>query len=327
MHREPIGLTSSVPVEVLFAANAAPVDLNNLFIGSPDPASWVLAAEQQGFPRTVCSWIKGNYFAAMSRPDIRVLIGVTRGDCSNTHALLEVLHRKGKGIMSFEYPRVRDRHSLQEQVEHLMDQFHVSWEPVMEMKRRLDRIRRKLVILDELTWKENRVSGEENHLYLVASSDFNSDADRFENDLEGFLSSVKKRPAYEDRIRIGLLGVPPIVRGLHRFVESLGARVVFNEVQRQFAMPHLKEDLIDQYLAYTYPYDVDGRIEDIREAVHTRRLDGLIHYTQSFCFRQIQDMVLRAELPVPILTLEGDRPGNLDAQTRNRIEAFLEVLS
>jgi len=57
-----------------------------------------------------------------------------------------------------------------------------------------------------------------------------------------------------------------------------------------------------------------------------RELDGIIHYTQSFCFRGIEDIVIRKELNIPVLTLEGDRPGNLDARTRLRLEAFIDML-
>ncbi|HAY20759.1 MAG TPA: 2-hydroxyglutaryl-CoA dehydratase, partial [Desulfobacterales bacterium] len=56
------------------------------------------------------------------------------------------------------------------------------------------------------------------------------------------------------------------------------------------------------------------------------RLDGLIHYTQSFCFRQIQDRLLRQRLNLPMLTIEGDRPAAVDHRTRLRLEAFVDVL-
>ena len=84
--------------------------------------------------------------------------------------------------------------------------------------------------------------------------------------------------------------------------------------------------MTEQYLRYTYPYDIFARIADIAEAVAQRRLDGLIHYTQSFCFRQIQDRLLRQHLNLPILTIEGDRPSPLDHRTRLRLEAFVDVL-
>ncbi|UCF55844.1 MAG: 2-hydroxyacyl-CoA dehydratase, partial [Deltaproteobacteria bacterium] len=113
---------------------------------------------------------------------------------------------------------------------------------------------------------------------------------------------------------------------LYDRIESLGGRVVFNEIQRQFSMPYGYEDIIEQYLNYTYPYDIEGRIEDIRRAIKERDLDGLIHYTQTFCFRQIYDIILRESISIPILTLEGDRPGGIDSRTAIRIETFIEIL-
>ena len=71
---------------------------------------------------------------------------------------------------------------------------------------------------------------------------------------------------------------------------------------------------------------VFGRIDDIREAIHKRRIDGLIHYTQNFCHRQIQDLVLRRKLSAPILTLEGEEPGPINNRVKIRIEAFVDML-
>jgi len=92
-------------------------------------------------------------------------------------------------------------------------------------------------------------------------------------------------------------------------------------------MPFHTDDLVEQYLLYTYPYDIFGRIEDIRREVRRRRIAGLIHYTQSFCFRQIQELIIRRHVDVPILTIEGDAPAKLDARTKVRIESFVEMLS
>jgi len=61
-------------------------------------------------------------------------------------------------------------------------------------------------------------------------------------------------------------------------------------------------------------------------AIGERRLDGLIHYTQTFCFRQIYDILLRESLPLPVLTIEGDKPGKVDSRTAVRLETFVEML-
>jgi len=320
-----VGLTSTIPVEIVLAAGFRPVDLNNLFITSENPGSLIQKAEADGFGHNVCAWIKGIY-AVVRLLGIQRVIAVTGGDCSNTVALGEVLASCGVEVIPFDYPSDRSRKSLRQTMDALRSTLGTSWPEVDRMKKRLDRIRRRLVELDRLTFEENLVTGGENHLFLVNSSDFSSDPDRFEKEIDAFLEKARKRAPLGGEVRLGFLGVPSVYDGLYEFMESLGARVVFNEVQRQFSMPWAEEDIVDQYLRYTYPYEVKGRIEDIRNAVRERNLDGLIHYTQTFCFRQIHDILMRQYLSVPILTLEGDRPGSLDGRSATRIETFVEML-
>ncbi len=321
-----VGLTTSVPVEVVFAAGHTPLDLNNVFITDADPYALVAEAEADGFARSLCAWIKGIYTILAGRPDIAVLIAVTQGDCSNTHALIEVLASRGVEVVRFDYPPDRDPALLTAQIERLIDYFDTTWAEAEAVKKRLDGIRAKLRELDELTWQTGQVTGLENHLWQVTASDFNGNPDDFEAELDAFLEEAAKRPHQTEAIRLGLAGIPPIVEGIYETVAEFGGRVVFNEVQRQFAMPGPSADLVEQYLAFTYPYDVFGRIEDIEAQVKRRGIQGLIHYTQSFCFRQIQDLVLRQKLNLPILTIEGDRPGRLEARTRMRLEAFIDVI-
>lgn len=67
-------------------------------------------------------------------------------------------------------------------------------------------------------------------------------------------------------------------------------------------------------------------MEDIIPEIQKRDLHGLIHYAQSFCYRQIEDIIVREKIKMPVLTLEGDRPNRLDARTKMRIDSFLEML-
>ncbi len=323
--REAVGITTTVPVEIIFAAGLRPIDLNNIFITSDDPVSLIRYAEEEGFSHNICSWIRGIYGASM-KFGIERIIAVYGGDCSNTIALAEVLEYKGKKVIPFEYPHDRSKKRLESEIKKLMDEFSVSWDEVYRIKKRLDSIRKKLKEIDRLTYRENLVSGFENHIYLVQSSDFKGDPDLFEKEIESFLDEVRKREPFKEDVRLGYIGVPPIFSGMYEFIEELGARVVFNEVQRQFSMPYEKEDLIEQYLLYTYPYGINPRIEDIKEAIKERKIDGIIHYTQNFCFRQIYDIIIKESLKVPVLSIEGDSPGQIDSRIKLRIEAFVEML-
>jgi len=123
------------------------------------------------------------------------------------------------------------------------------------------------------------------------------------------------------------LGVPPVfARELYPFIEQNGARVVFNEVQRQFAMPEPGRSLAGQYSNYTYPYSIHERLKDIKNELHHRQINGVIHYVQAFCHRGIGDIIFRDAIPLPLLTLEGNADFFLNTHTRTRIEAFLDML-
>jgi benzoyl-CoA reductase/2-hydroxyglutaryl-CoA dehydratase subunit BcrC/BadD/HgdB len=322
-----IGLTTTVPVEVIFAAGLTPVDLNNIFITDPDPYRLVRRAEQDGYPRNCCGWIKGIYAVALER-DIRRVIAVTQGDCSQTHAMMETLQVAGVEIIPFAYPYDRDPELLRGQIERLMARLGADWDEVTAARARLRPVRETVAEIDRLTWQEGKVTGAENHYWQVSCSDFEGDPEGFGDRARKFLAQAGERSAARDGVRLGFLGVPSIIQGLHDFVEARGGQVVYNEIPRQFAMTQsLDGDLVEQYRRYTYPYDVFARIEDINEQCALRRLDGLVHYTQAFCFRQIEDLLIKRGVKLPVLTIEGQDPAAVDARTAMRLEAFLEMLA
>jgi benzoyl-CoA reductase/2-hydroxyglutaryl-CoA dehydratase subunit BcrC/BadD/HgdB len=318
-----IGFTTSLPVEVLYAAGHIPIDLNNIFL-TLDSSELVHSAELFGFPRTLCSWIKGNFSAALST-DLDEVIGIVQGDCSNSNSLLEIIREQKKPVYRFSFPAERDYRMLDREIQALESHYGVSRKQSMEAKARLDQIRRKLVILDELSYVHRKVSGKENHLWLVNASDFQGNPDRFERDLDEFLYQAKQREALPTRLRLGYLGVPPIFRDIYDNISDLGGDVIFNEVQRQFAMPYLKDDIVEQYLAYTYPYTALERLADIREQITLRGIEAIISYTQSFCHLQIDNLLLKKHIKLPFLTLEGDQPEKMDSRTMLRLESFFEV--
>ncbi len=320
-----IGFTTSIPVEILLAAGKTPVDLNNIFINAASPQSLVDLAEEEGYPRNCCSWIKGLYATGLNY-DMEAIIAVMHGDCSNTQALMETLQLKNKNIIPFAFPYDRERARLEASVDKLMQYFGVDMAGVLQAQEGLKNIRSLCREIDRMTWQDNLVTGKENHYYLLCSSDFNGDPDSFAAELQDFITEAAKRRPIEDEVRLAYIGVPPIFTDLYQQLELMGARVVFNEVQRQFSMPTEAEGIIEQYLRYTYPYGAFARLEDIEEQLCFRNVRGIIHYTQTFCFRQIEDLIFREKLKLPFLTLEGDRPGKLDARSRMRLESFVSML-
>lgn len=322
-----IGFTTTIPVEIVFASKNTPVDLNNIFITSKSPYKFLEFAEDDGLPRNTCNWIKGIYTAVMKN-SVDEVVAVTQGDCSNTHALMELFESAGIKVHPFGYPfGVSNRYDyLKNEILNLCQGLGVNFEEVLSYKERIDIIRRKLRYLDNLT-AQGKVTGLENHIWLVTSTDFNGDFVKYENELDKFINEAERRNSNDNKIRLGFIGVPTIFDDIYQFIESKGGMVVFNEVQRQFSIPSASDDFIQRYLDYTYPYDIFKRVEDIKTQIEIRNIDGIIHYVQSFCYRQIQDVIIKKNLDIPVITIEGNDPGNVDARTKIRLESFIEMLS
>lgn len=322
----PIGITTTVPIEVLIAAGYRAVDLNNVFVNDPDPRHLVDTAEHSGFPQNCCTWIKGIYGACLEH-GISTVICVTTGDCSNTIMLMEVLKLRGLRVIPFAYPDEPDQQEMQVCLESLAAKLGTSLKAAEEVRLELHPCRRLLKELDDLTWKEGLVSGWENHLWLVSSSDFNGDHCVYRQELEAFLSTCRRRLRRARKTRLAYIGVPSVfARDLYRFVEQQDADIVFNEIQRQFAMLQPCESLAEQYSLYTYPYSIFCRLSDIRTELQHRQVTAVLHYVQAFCHRAIGDIIFRGQIGMPMVTIEGNADYLLTPHLRTKVEAFVDIL-
>jgi benzoyl-CoA reductase/2-hydroxyglutaryl-CoA dehydratase subunit BcrC/BadD/HgdB len=322
-----IGITTTVPIEVLLAAGYQPVDLNNVLVSDPTPERLVNIAERHGFPQNCCSWIKGIYGVCLDY-GIDTVLCVTSGDCSNTVMLMEVLKLKGLNTVPFAYPDHPDPRQVLSGLQALADILGTTLEAAGRVRDELQPVRDLAHHLDDLTWKENTVSGWENHLWLVSASDFNQDFHKYQRDLQDLLAVCSQRQPYAaEHLRLAYIGVPSVYApDLYHHLECHHARVVFNEIQRQFAMPEPGESLAEQYANYTYPYSIHERLRDIKNELRRRQVDGVIHYVQAFCHRGIGDIIFRDAIDLPILTLEGNDDFFLTNHVKTRIEAFLDML-
>lgn len=331
--------TTTVPVEVIIAAGYKPLDLNNIFINSTDSLKLVEDAECEGFPGSSCAWIKGLYSVVAARPfdsENDVFVAVTQGDCSNAKVLEEIVSVKtGIKTFVFNYPFDRNIEQMDLEISRFANFLKTTTGCAEKVRMSLSEIRKALKNIDELSYiYPGLVTGSENHLWLVCSSDFNGDTEIYHEQLRSFTKELEKRLVnYTDsgRKRIGYLGVPPIIP-IHDFIEKRNATVVFNEIQREFAMLDDAESIQEQYVNYTYPYSSSFRFSKAIVEIKKRKLDGIIHYVQSFCHRQLEDIILRkmladSNLNIPLLTIEADKPScKIDSRVATRIEAFLETI-
>jgi benzoyl-CoA reductase/2-hydroxyglutaryl-CoA dehydratase subunit BcrC/BadD/HgdB len=319
-----VGFTTTIPSEIIFSSGLIPCDLNNIFVTHPDPIHYITIADRDGFPTNMCNWIKGLY-GVIRESNIDTVISVMEGDCSNTRALAEILSYKGIRVIPFSFPYDRDEEALEREIAKLASAFGVRQEQLVEVRQQLLDVRESLAEIDRMTWQDRVVTGQENNLWQLCSSDMNGNLSVYSKDAKAFINEAASRQAFRG-IPLGYVGVPPINPDLHQFVEDLGCYIMYNEVQRQFALPYSSKSLTDLYLQYTYPYGIFARLADIKAEIERRGLKGIIHYVQAFCYRAVEDIILRETLGLPIITIEGDLPKPLDTRTKLRLEAFVEML-
>jgi len=326
-HPKYIGITTTVPIEILLSAGYSPLDLNNIFVSDTNPDRLIRLAEKDGFPLNCCAWIKGIYGVCLDK-GISEVICVTSGDCSNTQMLREVLNLKGIRTIPFDFPTEPNPAEVKASLSKLALRLGTTLEAAEEWRETLSPARELAHKLDYLCHAGNKISGFEDHYWLVSSSDFNSDYVKYQADLQKLLNTAENRTPYPPtELRLAYLGVPSVFgQELYPYLEQNGARVVFNEIQRQFSLPEGGADISRSYTAYTYPYPMEYRLRDIQTQLTERRIDGIIHYVQAFCHRAIGDIILRQKLPLPMLTLEGNADFHLNQHQKTRLEAFLDML-
>lgn len=320
-----IGFTTTIPVEIVFAGGSIPCDLNNIFISDGNPMQYLERAEKDGFPRSMCNWIKGIYGVVMKKR-VDAVITVMEGDCSNTQALAEILRYRGVRTIPFSYPFDRDRDVLEREIAKLKVALSARDDSLDMVEREMKDVRSTLETIDRMTWDDRLITGYENHLWLVRASDMLGDCAHYNSMARKFVNEARSRVPIE-KVRIGYIGVPPIIPDIYDFIEHVGGHVLYNETQRQFTLPFKAINLTERYLKYTYPYGVFARLEDIRKEIERRKIQGIVHYVQAFCYRAVEEVILRDTLGVPMITIEGDLPKPLDSRTKLRIEAFIELLS
>ena len=321
----PIGLTTTIPPEILFAAGYCPVDLNNVFVAESKNNDWVSQAERDGFPAQTCAWIKGLY-TTLHKLNLHDVVGIVEGDCAETKTLGSIWKSEGITVYPFVFPSSRDIADMARELDRFLPLIGTNRDAVMREKARLDGIRQRA--LEGYTLANNgNVRGSDLFSMLLLLCDFMGNPDVCAAEIDRRISQWETEEN-RDFVRLACVGVPTIWSDLWDVAESAGARFVDFETPRQFALfSGIGLSIEETLVRYTYTAPMDMRLLDMHNILRERKIDGVVHYTQSFCHRQIEDKLWRKELKVPLLTLEADRPGKIDERSKTRLEAFIERLS
>jgi len=321
-----IGITGMMPIELIFDSGVTPLDIRNFFLQHPDRITYIQRGEMDGIPANAGIMTKGIYGAIME-DKIEEVVVVFQKDSIKPYILSEMLDDQGVIVHKFRFPLDGNRESLKLEIEKLAENLKlVNLENIEYWRFKLNETRRLARQIDELSWTKNTVSGYENHRYLQSLIDFEGDPELYMTKLYSFLNEIKNEKPFKQKIKLGLIGEPPIYPEIYKIIERCGARIVFNELQRQYSMPFPVSDYIDQYLRYTFPYDISKRVEDINAEIEQRNIHGIIHYVDITGPCYVDDIIFRKKIGLPILTIEGGNSLVANIKTITRISNFVATL-
>lgn len=321
-----VGIFSTMPQEVLWAAGLIPVDVNNLFIGSQDPAALIRLADHSGLPRTVCAWTRGLWGAVLAS-GLKRVVTVAQGDCSNNAGLSHALRLQGIRVIPFRYPLAQEdpQRALGMELQRLAVAVGTEMSSAVRIFSQFAGIRSALAAL-ETAGVRGQLPGSLVRRLLLTSTDMASDPHRFASSLDDALR-LRGRPSSARRVRLAVFGVPTSLRNLPEVLDEVG-RCVLWETESDFAMIPPVRSLEAQYLRYAYPYGIARRLPRFVQAATGRRVDAVVRYQQAFCHHNLESPAVESILSRwPCFVLEGDTPGEVGARDRLRLEAFFGQLT
>jgi benzoyl-CoA reductase/2-hydroxyglutaryl-CoA dehydratase subunit BcrC/BadD/HgdB len=305
-----IGITALVPPELIFACGAAPFDVNN-----------VIPASRKYPGNKLCAWT-AIWKEMLVNKEIEVdsLVVVAGGDCHN--ALVDGQKAAMSGIPThfFFYPFDGDPEYLESQL-HRLSRFLGDVKSPEKFKE-IGGLKKQGQLLDKKRCN-GKLSSSDAFRILISFSDLTGDIAGFSR----AISDVQENDI-EVMNRVALIGVPPIFHDFHETAQSLDLQIVFDELPYEFIRHGGRDiqEITQDYCGYTFARSLEFRIDFLKKELKRRRVDGVIHYTQFACHHMLEDEVLREKLDYPMLTIQGDLPGNTPQQIKLRLEAFREML-
>lgn len=312
---ERVGITALVPPEIIYGAGASAIDVNNLV-----PECGLSP------PSKLCAWT-ACWRELVLRGEVEVdsLVVVAGGDCHNALVDGQKLDRAGKRTHYLFYPFHGSESDMRGELESLAA--FLGGEVDERVFQRVHELKAIGLEVDRLR-SEGQLSATDAFKVLVSFSDLGGDVGVFEGRVRALVERAGEGDDAKDLPRMALVGVPPINPDLHEVAGSLGLHIVFDELPYEFVRLGGRDidELVSSYSTYTFAREMDYRIERLAGELDRRRAEGIVHYTQYTCHHLLEDDVIRGELGLPVLTIQGDLPGPVDQQTRLRLEAFAELL-
>lgn len=310
-----LGITALVPAEVIYACRENAVDLNN----------FVPFSEFQPDDK-LCAW-SAIWRELILRKEVEIdkLVVVAGGDCYNALVDGEKIELSGIPTLYFIYSFNRDIRLMEENLDSLVEfaggiKNEKAFGEIADLKQRAMEI-------DSLR-TEGKLSSIKAFEIEISGSDLMGSPDKYGKAIEAL-----EEEDVDFDYRVAILGIPPIYKGFHEFLQSTGLHVAYDEMPFEFIRHSGRNlgEVAESYVNYTFAGNIWRRMEFVEKQLKERNIDAIIHFQQFSCHHKLEDIILRERFAdregYPYITIEADLPGSTPEQARLRLEAFAERLA
>jgi len=308
-----VGITALVPPEIIYASGNVPLDINNNV-----PKSHHVPKDK------LCAWTAiWRDLALLGEIKLDKLVVVAGGDCNNAIVDGEKIEISGIETHYFTYPFDGSVEKMRDEISELISFLGgISNERMIETVRNVKNEARLLVERQA----DGKINSQDAFRMCVNGSDL-------EGNPYSYLEKLKvlENSNTDCDFSVALLGTPPIYSDFHEFLESIGFRVVFDEMPNEFIRHSGStiDEIAGEYAGYTFARNIQYRVKFLIKELKKRNVDGVIHFHQFACHHKLEDPILREILGkegYPYISIEGDLPSLTPQNTKLRLEAFKERL-
>jgi len=329
-----IGITALVPPEIIYACGHVPVDLNNIVVRS-----------RESVPQErLCAWAAGwRKLVIERRCRVDAVVVVAGGDCHNSLVEGQKIEMAGIPVYYYSYPFDGSAERLLEENQRLIEWLGGIHDNDNKAMKRIYKIKKKVMRIDTLRAK-GIFSAHDAFEVMISCSDLCSDILSYEKKVDALLDKVppvssggngrKDSPSSEnvsgrsEVLRAALLGVPPVYVDFHKRCSEMGVDIVFDEMPYEFARLCGKDlkTLSESYASYSFALPLSTRFARLKPILEERGVEAIIHYTQYACHHTLEDSLIRKFFNKPVLTIQGDLPGQMPEGVALRIESLAQML-
>lgn len=318
-----IGVIPPVPMEPFLASAHEVTNLWSTFFLGPDRRSWVETAHMAGFPENYSLWAKSLY-GMVFEMGLEAVYYPEPGLPKEVQRVIQLLREQEVRTEPFNFPLLRNPERLKAEMESLCSRLRVEPAALESGLERCLQVRTTLRRYDGLQQRTGAFSSKDYLTMLTRCMDPRGDFEATRKEIERGI--LDYQDVGRDRwVRIGLLGLTPYRERFYDALERLRAVVVYDEWGVENNPMAAASDLTSLYHLCSLPYGLKRRLERTLREAQARKVRGFILSVEYLCESVRDEGFFRANLGMPVHTLESRGGAPLSPAEESALQRFLAL--